>query len=126
VLLSVTQHVLRLGAVLALCALAAVACGAPDEEAKPRPLPDESRKLDPGIYRSEEFEPAFSFEVGEGWSVSAPEAYDDLRITQGHEDGGLGFANLRGRGSSSPPRRAPRIWWKFPRICPAGFGGIRT
>jgi hypothetical protein len=81
--------------VLAFVALAVGACGTP-EEAKPRPLPEEPRKLGPGTYRTEEFEPAFSFRVGEGWSVEAPEAYDVLRITQGHEDGGLGFANLEG------------------------------
>ena len=94
-LLSVTQHVLRLGAVLALCALAAVACGAPDEEAKPRPLPEEPRKLDPGTYRTEEFEPAFSFEVGEGWSHEGSEMSDGFLITQGQGIGGLGFAKIR-------------------------------
>ena len=81
---------------MAFCVLAVGACGAPDEEAKPRPLPEELRELGPGTYRTEEFEPAFSFRVGEGWSVEAPEAYDVLRITQGHEDGGLGFVNLEG------------------------------
>ena len=40
-----TQHALRLGVVLAFCALAAVACGAP-EVAKPRPLPEDTRELD--------------------------------------------------------------------------------
>ena len=61
------QHALRLGVVLALVALAVGACGTP-EEAKPRPLPDGTRKLGPGTYRTEQFEPAFSFRVGEGWS----------------------------------------------------------
>src|SRR5918998_2372478 len=90
------RHALRLGVMLAFCVLAVGDCGAPDEEAKPRPLPEELRELEPGTYRTEEFEPAFSFRVGEGWSVEAPEAYDVLRITQGHEDGGLGFVNLEG------------------------------
>ena len=89
------RRALGLGVVLAFCALAVGACGAP-EVAKLRPLPEEPRKLDPGTYRSEEFEPAFSFRVGEGWSVEAPEAYDVLLITQGHEDWGTGFANLEG------------------------------
>jgi hypothetical protein len=85
VLLSVTQHVLRLGAVLALCALAAVACGAP-EEAKPRPLPDVTRELEPGTYRTEEFEPAFSFEVGEGWTHLPLEKPDDLVLARGQTE----------------------------------------
>jgi len=81
---------------LAFVALAVGACGTPDEEAKPRPLPEEPRKLDPGTYRTEEFEPAFSFRVGEGWSVEAPEAYDLLLITRADEGGPLGFTNLKG------------------------------
>ncbi len=89
------EHVLLVGVVLAFCVLAVGACGAP-EEASPRPLPEETRKLSPGTYRSEEFEPAFSFEVGEGWSTSPPEAYDVLLITHGDEGGALGFANLEG------------------------------
>jgi hypothetical protein len=88
------RHALRLGVVLAFVALAVGACGAP-EEAKPRPLPDEPRKLDPGTYRTEDFEPAFSFEVGEGWSTDLPEAYDLLLITRTDEGGPLGFANVR-------------------------------
>ena len=88
------RHVLRLGVVLAFVALAGGACGAP-EEAKPRPLPDERQELRPGTYRTEEFEPAFSFEVGEGWSTALPEAYDLLLITQADEGGPLGFTNLK-------------------------------
>src|SRR4028119_617068 len=87
------RHALRLGVVLAFVALAVGACGTP-EEAKPRPLPEDTRELDPGTYRSEDFEPAFSFRVGEGWSTSPPEAYDFLLITCGNEGGDLGFANL--------------------------------
>ena len=88
------RRALGLGVVLAFCALAVGACGAP-EVAKPRPLPDETRKLDPGTYRTEEFEPAFSFEVGEGWSTDLPEAYDLLVIARADEGGPLGFANVR-------------------------------
>jgi hypothetical protein len=91
---SVVRHALRLGVVSAFVALAVGACGAP-EEAKPRPLPDEPRKLDPGAYRTEDFEPAFSFEVGEGWSTDLPEAYDLLVIARADEGGPLGFANVR-------------------------------
>jgi hypothetical protein len=89
------QHALRLGVVLAFVALAVGACGTP-EEAKPRPLPEETRKLSPGTYRSEVFEPAFSFRVGEGWSTAPPEAYDLLLITRADEGGPLGFTNLKG------------------------------
>ena len=88
------RHALRLRVVSAFIALAVGACGAP-EEAKPRPLPDEPQKLDPGAYRTEDFEPAFSFEVGEGWSTDLPEAYDLLLITRTDEGGPLGFANVR-------------------------------
>ena len=80
---------------MAFVALAVGACGAP-EEAKPRPLPDETRKLGPGTYRTEEFEPAFSFRLGGGWSTAQPEAHDLLLITHGDEGGPLGFANLEG------------------------------
>jgi len=82
---------------------ACVGGGAP-EEAKPRPLPEEPRKLGPGTYRTEEFKPPFSFRVGEGWSTSLPEVYDDFRITRGHETGGLGFANLRGARFFEPTK----------------------
>ena len=80
---------------MAFCVLTAGGCGAP-EEAKPRLLPDEPRKLSPGAYRTEEFEPAFSFEVGEGWSHEGSEASDALLITRGQGiGGGLGFAKIR-------------------------------
>jgi hypothetical protein len=88
------QHALRLGVVLAFCALVLPACGAPDEEANPRPLPDVTRKLDPGTYRTEWFEPAFSFRVGEGWTYlplgSRP---DDLALARGQT--GLRFFKVR-------------------------------
>lgn len=97
------RHALRLGVVLVFVTLAVGACGTP-EEAKPRPLPDETRKLGPGTYRTEVFEPAFSFRVGEGWSTSPPEAYDLLLITHGNEGGALGFANLEGAWFFKPTK----------------------
>ena len=100
------QHALRLGVVLAFCVLAVGACGPPDGEAEPRPLPDESQKLDPGAYRTEDFEPAFSFEVGEGWSTDLAEDYDLLTIPRGDEGGGWASRTSRGRISTSPPTRA--------------------
>jgi hypothetical protein len=87
------RHALRLGAVLAFVALAVGACGMP-EEAKPRPMPDVTRKLDPGTYRTDDFEPAFSFRVGEGWTYlplgSKP---DDLALAR--EQNGLRFFKVR-------------------------------
>ena len=80
---------------MAFVALAVGACGTP-EEAKPRPLPEDTRKLCPGTYRTEEFEPAFSFRVGEGWSTALPEVYDILLIARADGGGDLGFANLEG------------------------------
>ena len=80
-----TQHALLVGVMLAFCALAAVAC-APPEVAKPRPLPEYTRKLDPGTYRTEEFEPAFSFEVGEGWTHLPPEKPYDLALARGQTE----------------------------------------
>ncbi len=70
---------------MAFVALAVGACGTP-EEAKLRPLPDETRKLSPGTYRTEEFEPAFSFRVGEGWTHLPPEKPDDLVLARGQTE----------------------------------------
>ena len=77
---------------MAFCALEAVACGAP-EVAKPRPLPEDTRELEPGTYRTEEFEPAFSFRVGEGWTHLPPEKPDDLALARGQI--GLRFFKAR-------------------------------
>ena len=81
---------------MAFVALAVGACGAPDEEVKPRPLPEERRELRPGEYRTDDFEPPFSFGVGGGWTNEPPEMSDALLLTRGHETaGGLGFANVQ-------------------------------
>jgi hypothetical protein len=94
------QHARRLGAVLAFVALAVGACGTPDEEAKSRPLPEEPRKLSPGTYRTEQFEPAFSFEVGEGWTHLPPEKPDYLALDR--EQIGLGFGFFKVRDVYKP------------------------
>jgi hypothetical protein len=86
------RHALRLGVVLAFVALAVGACGAP-EEAKPRPLPEVAQELESGTNRTEEFEPAFSFEVGEGWTHLPPEKPDYLALDR--EQIGLGFFKVR-------------------------------
>jgi hypothetical protein len=91
----IVRHALRLALLVTLVVCALSACGGGSEEAsKPRPLPEEEKPLHPGEYRSEEFEPSFSFRVGKGWTSSPPEASDDLRITWG-EVGGVGFANVQ-------------------------------
>jgi hypothetical protein len=59
--------------VVVLAVLALGACGgggSAQEAAKARPLPDETyTALRPGEYHSDEFKPAFSFTVGEGWQT---------------------------------------------------------
>jgi hypothetical protein len=117
-----TQHALLVGVVLAFCVLAVGACGTP-EEAKPRPLPDETRKLGPGTYRTEQFEPPFSFRVGEGWSVEAPEAYDFLLITRGNEGGDLGFANLEGARFYKPTDTGTTYMTDAPKDVAGWFQG---
>ena len=95
--LGMVKQALRMGLLATLVVLAVNACGGGQEQAdRPRPLPEDEKALRPGEYRTEEFEPAFSFRVGEGWSTALPEAYDLLLITRGHETGGLGFTNLKG------------------------------
>src|ERR687893_697565 len=89
-----TGLALRMGMLLVMSILLLVtACGSP-EEAKPRPLPEDTRKLGPGTYRSEEFEPSLSFRIGEGWTNVPPEASDVLRLMRG-ETGRFGVGNVR-------------------------------
>ena len=100
------KHVLMPGLLVALLVLAVSACGGDEkrQESGARPLPQEEQELRPGEYRSEEFEPSLSFRVGEGWANLPPEVYDSLRITRGHDIGGLGFANLQGATFYKPTR----------------------
>ena len=79
-----TGFALRVGMLLLMSILLLVmACGGAPEEAKPRPLPEDTRKLGPGTYGSEEFEPSFSFKVGEGWTNLPPEMSDNLALARG-------------------------------------------
>jgi hypothetical protein len=80
--------------VLPILALA-TACGAPPpEEPKPRPLPEDQQELRPGVYRSEEFKPSFSFRVGKGWSSTPLERSDGLFIVHG-ETKVMSFVNTQ-------------------------------
>ena len=69
------------------------ACGGVEKEAKVRHLPDEAKPLQPGEYRTEEFEPSFSFRVGKGWKNVPPEAFDVLAL--GRETDGFGAVNVQ-------------------------------
>ena len=70
------------------------ACGGVEKEAKVRHLPDEAKPLQPGEYRTEEFEPSFSFRVGKGWKNGTPEAFDVMLLTGGRTDR-LGAVNVQ-------------------------------
>src|SRR5919112_4223745 len=70
------------------------ACGRVEKKAKVRHLPDEARPLQPGRYRTEEFEPSFSFRVGKGWKNGTPEAFDVMLLTGGATDR-LGAVNVQ-------------------------------
>ena len=76
-------RVLSLGLLVVLVVLALAACGGPEKEAKPRPLPEDDKALQPGEYRSEEFEPSLSFRVGDGWTNVPPESSEVLAIQRG-------------------------------------------
>jgi hypothetical protein len=70
------------------------ACGGVEKEAKVRHLPDEAKPLQPGEYRTEEFEPSFSFRVGKGWKNGTLEAFDIMLLNGGGRDR-LGAVNVQ-------------------------------
>jgi len=92
-----------------LLALAVVGCGGggrqpQQEEAKGRAVP-EYGDLRPGKYVTDEFQPAFSFEViNEGWVVGGSEEHGILDIKQGAEGPVLSFVNEQGVFDPSKPR----------------------
>src|SRR3712207_3237225 len=102
-----TGLALRMGMllVMTLLLLLATACGA-QEEAKPRPLPEDPQALRPGTYRSEEFEPSFSFKVGERWTNLPPEMPDDLALVWG-QTRFLGF--FKAQGVYKPTERYEQV-----------------
>ena len=87
------SQVLRLVVLVTLAVLMLSACGGVEKEAEVRHLPEEAKALRPGEYRTEEFEPSFSFRVSEGWKNSPPEAFDISLL--GQETGGLGSVNVQ-------------------------------
>jgi hypothetical protein len=87
------RRALGLGLLAMLGVLVLSACGGVEKEAEVRHLPDEAKALQPGEYRTEEFEPSFSFRVGKGWENDPPEAFDVLLL--GQETGGLGAVNVQ-------------------------------
>jgi hypothetical protein len=93
--LRMVSQTLGLVLLVTLVVLAVSACGGGQEEAdKPRPLPEEPKTLRPGEYRTEEFEPSFTFRLGKGWKNFPPEAFDVLALTRG-ERMALDFVNTQ-------------------------------
>jgi hypothetical protein len=76
-------RVISLGLLMVLVVVALAACGGTEKEAKPPPLPEDDKALQPGEYRSEEFEPSLSFRVGDGWTNVPPESSEVLAIQRG-------------------------------------------
>ena len=76
-------RVISLGLLMVLVVVALAACGGTEKEAKPPPLPEDDKALQPGEYRSEEFEPSLSFRVGDGWTKVPPESSEGLAIQRG-------------------------------------------
>ena len=76
-------RVISLGLLVVLVVLALAACEGTEKEAKPPPLPEDDKALQPGEYRSEEFEPSLSFRVGDGWTNLPPESSEFLAIQRG-------------------------------------------
>ena len=87
------SRALGLGLLAMLVVLVLSACGRVEKEAEVPHLPDEAKALQPGEYRTEEFEPSFSFRVGKGWENDPPEAFDVLLL--GQKTGGLGAVNVQ-------------------------------
>ena len=88
-----TGLALRVRLLLVLILLPVTACGAP-EEAKPRPLPEDPQVLSQGTYRSEEFQPSFSFTIDASWTHVPLVASDQLVLAWG-QPWRLGFANIQ-------------------------------
>ena len=106
------RRALGLVMLAALVAVALAACGGIEKETKPRPLPEYGKALQPGEYRSEEFEPSLSFRVGNGWTNVPPESSEFLALRRG---GWVGCIFLGLRKSTSLPAWACPTWWRPPQ-----------
>ena len=87
------RRALGLGLLAMLVVLGPSACGGVEKQAEVRHLPEKAKPLQPGQYRTEEFEPSFSFRVGKGWKNAPPEAFDILVL--GRETDGFGAVNVQ-------------------------------
>jgi hypothetical protein len=89
------KQVLGLGLMI-LVVLALGTCEADEWQlvSKPRPLPEDPTLLYPDVYRSEEFEPSFSFRVVEGWSNVPLKTSESLQIARGERER-LAFTNVQ-------------------------------
>jgi hypothetical protein len=85
---------LKLALLATLVVLVVNACGGNQQVSKPQPLPEEREELRTGVYRTEEFEPSFTFRVGEGWSTVPGEAPESLFLSRARMRT-LGFVNPR-------------------------------
>ena len=92
------KRAIGVGLMITLVVLALSACGAgggsAQEEAKAHTLPPYEAPLRPGEYRSEEFKPALSFNVGKSWANSEQELSDFMELVRQGEPGYLRFANV--------------------------------
>src|SRR5687767_3597411 len=89
------RQTLRLTLLATLVVLVVSACGVNQQVSKPQPLPEEREELRTGVYRTEEFEPSFTFRVGEGWSSLPPEDSHTLVIARGETATLLVFLNVQ-------------------------------
>jgi hypothetical protein len=114
------RALLATGVLVALVALALSSCGGgasgagssgggEHQHAKARPLPDkEFKALAPGEYHSEEFKPAFSFRVGNGWQTpdaEIKEEPDRLILESTEEEKGGTLLIFRNPPEAYDPRK---------------------
>jgi hypothetical protein len=88
-------HTLRLGLLVA-GVLAVCACGGGgQEDAQARTIPEKG-PLSADRYSTQEFEPSFSFELGEGWHVWYPEEPYSVELAEGEgNDKQLAFYKIQ-------------------------------